>query len=671
MRLLLVAFLLLTSAFAFSDPKDLVTLEGTMRLTGAASTAGSIDFVETISYYIVQTDNRQTGQCPVPTTSGKFGNLYTSFNWTSPPFYYNYLCDFRATPFSTLVISPSPFPIRKLPPETIQFVTPSDFVVITPEIERLATSLASGSNDTFEVASRLASWVHNNIVYNKDFFKGAASSTAVFASRTGACDEMAHLLLALARSLRIPGRYVGGYAYGGSGREAAFGPHGWAELYIPDAGWVPFDPTFGEYGWVDPSHLKFYSALDANFTIQQTKMTYAAEPPTLEWNNSEPLVELTKEQSGFTEAAIVSFNLTPSLALASDVILVQAVLRNPNPSAVFLPVDLIYRPSNLPDGIQTIVFPAAQNLLLYPGERKTLSWLLQPQVGGYLYPISLVAGQSTASTNLTVTKSSGSALTIEATPNKNRYSQGDSATLFVKIRSLTLSGQAVLHELSSGASISYSLAPTQTTTLSLTVPANKTLLLFSEGVLLPVSLEISPSKFQADLDAPAAALENSPFSAFVSVSGTGPTTITLADQTKTLDAPTIAAFNLSLASSTTLTAAVSQAGDSLTLSQRVSVVPRPLFSWQLPKRIFAEETELTPLVWKNANLTDLAFALDGSYLGSTKVRFTPTCSPQTLSAEIVYTDLTGGPHSETLQTTFTPICGPWVLLGKLLNLLGL
>ena len=31
--------------------------------------------------------------------------------------------------------------------------------------------------------------------------------------------------------------------------------HGWAEVYLPEIGWVSFDPTFGQYGFVDATHI--------------------------------------------------------------------------------------------------------------------------------------------------------------------------------------------------------------------------------------------------------------------------------------------------------------------------------------------------------------------------------------------------------------------------------
>ncbi len=65
-------------------------------------------------------------------------------------------------------------------------------------------------------------------------------------AKTGVCQDYAHAMLALCRSMGIPARYVSGYLYTGItdalGAEAS---HAWVEVYIPGSGWMGFDPTNG------------------------------------------------------------------------------------------------------------------------------------------------------------------------------------------------------------------------------------------------------------------------------------------------------------------------------------------------------------------------------------------------------------------------------------------
>jgi transglutaminase-like putative cysteine protease len=64
--------------------------------------------------------------------------------------------------------------------------------------------------------------------------------------RLGVCQDFAHIMIALARDLRIPCRYVSGHLYhegNDHDRSASGATHAWVEAYLPELGWVGFDPT--------------------------------------------------------------------------------------------------------------------------------------------------------------------------------------------------------------------------------------------------------------------------------------------------------------------------------------------------------------------------------------------------------------------------------------------
>ena len=59
------------------------------------------------------------------------------------------------------------------------------------------------------------------------------------------CQDFAHVMIAICRSLEIPARYVSGYLYNGP-RELLRGAqasHAWCEVYVPGIGWRGLDPT--------------------------------------------------------------------------------------------------------------------------------------------------------------------------------------------------------------------------------------------------------------------------------------------------------------------------------------------------------------------------------------------------------------------------------------------
>jgi transglutaminase-like putative cysteine protease len=70
---------------------------------------------------------------------------------------------------------------------------------------------------------------------------------AALEHRKGVCQDFAHIMLAVARHWGIPSRYVSGYlartADDTGFRSVPDASHAWIECYLPEQGWVGFDPT--------------------------------------------------------------------------------------------------------------------------------------------------------------------------------------------------------------------------------------------------------------------------------------------------------------------------------------------------------------------------------------------------------------------------------------------
>ncbi len=135
----------------------------------------------------------------------------------------------------------------------------------TKAIVDKALHLAGNEDDLFKVVFNIATWVEGNVQYDLNTLTEKASQKAswVLENKQGVCDEMTSLFIAMTRSLGLPSRFVSGISYTTSD---LFGDpwqaHGWAEVFFPGVGWVPFDITFGEYGYVDPTHIKFRDGFD-------------------------------------------------------------------------------------------------------------------------------------------------------------------------------------------------------------------------------------------------------------------------------------------------------------------------------------------------------------------------------------------------------------------------
>ena len=93
---------------------------------------------------------------------------------------------------------------------------------------------------------------HLNVaIYN--YFEYAKQNTNVDSPiddalriKRGVCQDFAHIMIALARELQIPCRYVSGYLFhqpDDSDRSTDGATHAWVEAFLPELGWVGFDPT--------------------------------------------------------------------------------------------------------------------------------------------------------------------------------------------------------------------------------------------------------------------------------------------------------------------------------------------------------------------------------------------------------------------------------------------
>ena len=72
----------------------------------------------------------------------------------------------------------------------------------------------------------------------------------VLKARRGVCQDFAHLSLACLRAMGLPTRYVSGYILtrpppGKPKLQGTDASHAWVSLWVPQIGWVDFDPTNG------------------------------------------------------------------------------------------------------------------------------------------------------------------------------------------------------------------------------------------------------------------------------------------------------------------------------------------------------------------------------------------------------------------------------------------
>jgi transglutaminase-like putative cysteine protease len=111
-------------------------------------------------------------------------------------------------------------------------------------IEELARSAVPNPGaDRLEQGHALAYAVAQAVRYEPGASHAGTTAAEALATGVGVCQDHAHVLVAAARSLDIPARYVTGYLHDGNGSIGGDATHAWAELHLGVYGWIGFDPA--------------------------------------------------------------------------------------------------------------------------------------------------------------------------------------------------------------------------------------------------------------------------------------------------------------------------------------------------------------------------------------------------------------------------------------------
>jgi transglutaminase-like putative cysteine protease len=101
--------------------------------------------------------------------------------------------------------------------------------------------------DTLAFLKDLSSGVSGSVRYQIRDDEGTQSPNETLQRGSGSCRDFAVVFVEAARGLGFGARIVSGYLYNPDkdliGSSETGSTHAWAEVYIPGAGWITFDPT--------------------------------------------------------------------------------------------------------------------------------------------------------------------------------------------------------------------------------------------------------------------------------------------------------------------------------------------------------------------------------------------------------------------------------------------
>ncbi|HVG44518.1 MAG TPA: DUF3488 and transglutaminase-like domain-containing protein [Longimicrobium sp.] len=123
---------------------------------------------------------------------------------------------------------------------------------LDPRVRRLADSLTAGMTSRIDQVRAVEGWLKREFTYTLDLPASRADATLeafLFSRRQGHCEYFSTAMAVLLRTKGIPTRNVNGFLGGEWNDRAGYlavtgdRAHSWVEVWFPEWGWVPFDPT--------------------------------------------------------------------------------------------------------------------------------------------------------------------------------------------------------------------------------------------------------------------------------------------------------------------------------------------------------------------------------------------------------------------------------------------
>jgi len=132
-------------------------------------------------------------------------------------------------------------------PEDIRkkyLVDGSKFQIHHPLIQKAAREAVGGEKNPYWIARKIFDYVIEHMRY--ELAGGWNVAPKVLKRGTGSCSEYSFVYIALCRASGLPARYAGSVVVRGDDASLDNVFHRWVEVYLPNYGWIPVDPSAGD-----------------------------------------------------------------------------------------------------------------------------------------------------------------------------------------------------------------------------------------------------------------------------------------------------------------------------------------------------------------------------------------------------------------------------------------
>lgn len=204
----------------------------------------------------------------------RFGNRFQLVTWSNitQDVRVNLAYNIKVATRVSAMESKTAFPLGSIASTESLYLQPTALVQSeSPAVVSQARSLTANAKTQYDAVTVITNWVADNIKYT--FNPPQYDAAYTLSTRSGNCQNLAHLAIALLRSSGIPARIVGGITLkdswkvpvGGKNsivQSMGQGGHAWLEVWFPDLGWLPYDPQQSRQ-FTSSRHIKQSHGLDS------------------------------------------------------------------------------------------------------------------------------------------------------------------------------------------------------------------------------------------------------------------------------------------------------------------------------------------------------------------------------------------------------------------------
>ena len=130
--------------------------------------------------------------------------------------------------------------IQNLPNAVLSYLLPSRYCE-SDRFHQMASEITAGQMSGYDQVDAIVRWLRDTIHYSPGSSDTLVSAAEVNSRQVGVCRDLAHLGIALCRSISIPARMVVGYLH----HLEPMDLHAWFEAYVGGR-WYTFDATQAE-----------------------------------------------------------------------------------------------------------------------------------------------------------------------------------------------------------------------------------------------------------------------------------------------------------------------------------------------------------------------------------------------------------------------------------------